>query len=154
MKLINMAYLLTNPSLMCSTRASRRVLGSRLGDEVPRGLVSRSDTTVWATWKSYIMKNNLSCVEKFKIECKNLDFLWRNFFFCGFKRAGQQVRHHSLGNLIIIHHICLCGKKIQSCGVISDWMQKLKKEIEERIVFFGGSKRAGQQVRHHSLGDL
>ena len=46
------SYLLVNPSLMCSTRASSRVLGSRLEEEevVPRGLVTTFDTTVWATW--------------------------------------------------------------------------------------------------------
>ena len=44
------SYLLVSPSLMCSTRASRRVLGSRLEEEeVPRGLVTTLDTTVWAT---------------------------------------------------------------------------------------------------------
>ena len=45
------SYLLVSPSLMCSTRASSRVLGSRLEEEVvPRGLVTTLDTTVWATW--------------------------------------------------------------------------------------------------------
>ena len=41
---------LCRPSLTRWTKESRRALGSREGEEEVRGLVSRSDTTVWATW--------------------------------------------------------------------------------------------------------
>ena len=52
------SYLLVSPSLMCSTRASSRVLGSRLEEEVevPRGLVTTLDTTVWATWEWFLSR--------------------------------------------------------------------------------------------------
>ena len=52
------SYLLVSPSLMCSTRASSRVLGSRLEEEVevPRGLVTTLDTTVWATWDWFLSR--------------------------------------------------------------------------------------------------
>ena len=72
------------------------------------------------------------------------------YFFGGFKRAGQQVRHHCLGDVKIIHTSYLltaCQRCLwRTISVV--WrnfrlIAKIEEKIVEELYFFGVFKRAG-----------